>query len=142
VVDDMNETGHLRQVREYYDRNTDEAFSHCPDPDVFFSVQVGVLPPGSRLVIIDDCLSDGFPEGTTSARQRRLLDNYRRNWLLPGLRAVSVLKSIAEENGFHLIKDQNLTPFPGARNRFGRHLRPIKYLMAASNRQIFVDYWL
>jgi SAM-dependent methyltransferase len=88
-----------------------EAFSHGPDPDVFFSVQAGVLPPGGRLVIIDDCLSDGFPDATTSARQRRLLDNYRRNWLLPGLRAVSDLKSIAEEKGFRLIKDQNLTPY-------------------------------
>jgi SAM-dependent methyltransferase len=88
-----------------------EAFSHCPDPAVFFSVQAGVLPPGGRLVIIDDCLSDGFHEGATTARQRRLLDNYRRNWLLPGLRAVSDLKSIAEEKGFRLIKDQNLTPY-------------------------------
>jgi len=88
-----------------------EAFTHGPDPDIFFGVQTGVLPPGGRLVIIDDCLSDRVPSGRISARQRRLLDSYRRNWLLPGLQGLPALKSIAEEKGFHLIKDQNLTSY-------------------------------
>jgi hypothetical protein len=88
-----------------------EAFAHCPDPDIFFGVQAGVLPPGGRLVIIDDCLSDLVECAGVSARQRRLLDIYRRNWLLPGLRGRTTLKSIADEKGFRLIKDQNLTPY-------------------------------
>jgi SAM-dependent methyltransferase len=88
-----------------------EAFTHCPDPGVFFGVQADVLPPGGRLTIIDDCLSDLFPGGVISARQSRRIDDYRRNWLLPGLRDLAALKSLAEEKGFHLIKDQNLTPY-------------------------------
>jgi SAM-dependent methyltransferase len=85
-----------------------EAFTHCPDPDIFFAVQAGLLPPGGRLAIIDDCLSD---EIRPSSRQMRLLGSYRRNWLLPGLQAFTALKSLAEEKGFRLIKDQNLTPY-------------------------------
>jgi SAM-dependent methyltransferase len=85
-----------------------EAFAHCPDPDIFFAVQAGLLPPGGRLVIVDDCLSD---EIRPSARQMRLLGSYRRNWLLPGLQAFTALKSLAEKKGFRLIKNQNLTPY-------------------------------
>lgn len=85
-----------------------EAFTHCPDPDIFFAVQAGLLPPGGRLAIVDDCLSDEI--GLTS-RQMRLLGRYRRNWLLPGLRGLTALTSLAEEKGFRLIKDQNLTPY-------------------------------
>jgi SAM-dependent methyltransferase len=85
-----------------------EAFTHCTDPDIFFTVQAGLLPPGGRLAIVDDCLSHEI--GLTS-RQMRLLGRYRRNWLLPGLRGLTALKSLAEEKGFRLIKDQNLTPY-------------------------------
>ncbi len=85
-----------------------EAFTHCSDPDIFFAVQADLLPPRGRLVIVDDCLSD---EIGLSSRQMRLLDSYRRNWLLPGLRDLTALKSLAEEKGFRLIRDQNLTPY-------------------------------
>ena len=85
-----------------------EAFTHCPDPDIFFAVQAGLLPPGGRLAIVDDCLSD---EIRLTSRQERLLGSYRRNWLLPGLQAFTALKSLAEEKGFRLIKNQNLTPY-------------------------------
>ena len=85
-----------------------EAFTHCPDPDIFFTVQASLLPPGGRLAIIDDCLSDEI--GLTS-RQMQLLGRYRRNWLLPGMRGLTALKTLAEEKGFRLIKDQNLTPY-------------------------------
>ena len=85
-----------------------EAFTHCPDPDGFFAVQSGLLPPGGRLAIVDDCLSDKIG---LSSRQMRLLDIYRRNWLLPGLRGFTALKSLAEEKGFRLIKSHNLTPY-------------------------------
>jgi SAM-dependent methyltransferase len=88
-----------------------EAFTHCPDLDIFFGVQAGVLPSGGRLVIIDDCLSDAMPTGELPVRQERLMGIYRRNWLLPGLRSRNALESLAEEKGFRLIKDQNLTPY-------------------------------
>ena len=85
-----------------------EAFTHCPDPDIFFAVQAGLLPLGGRLAIVDDCLSD---EIRLSPRQMRLLGSYRRNWLLPGLRGFTALKSLAGEKGFRLIMNQNLTPY-------------------------------
>ncbi|MGB5422479.1 MAG: class I SAM-dependent methyltransferase [Desulfobacterales bacterium] len=85
-----------------------EAFTHCADPDIFFAVQAALLPPGGRLAIVDDCLSD---EIRLTLRQERLLGSYRRNWLLPGLQGFTALKSLAEEKGFRLIKDQNLTPY-------------------------------
>lgn len=88
-----------------------EAFAHGPDPERFFAVQAKILPPGGRLVIIDDCLSDAMPSRDLSARHARLLDVYRRNWLLPGLRGITALKSIAEAKGFGLIRDRNLTPY-------------------------------
>jgi SAM-dependent methyltransferase len=87
-----------------------EALTHGPDSDVFFGVQAEVLAPGGRLVIIDDCLNDEVPSGGLSARQVKLLDIYRRNWLLPGLRRVEVLKSIAAAKGFSLVRQRNLTP--------------------------------
>jgi SAM-dependent methyltransferase len=88
-----------------------EAFTHGPDPDAFFGVQAGLLPAGGRLAIIDDCLSEQGLAGGLSPRQKRVLDIYRRNWLLPGLRTIPALKSSAEKKGINLIKDQDLTPF-------------------------------
>jgi SAM-dependent methyltransferase len=87
-----------------------ESFAHGPDPDRFFAVQAQILQPGGRLVIIDDCLSDPMPSRGWSARHARLLDVYRRNWLLPGLRGVTALQSIAATKGFRLIRQRNLTP--------------------------------
>jgi len=88
-----------------------EAFAHGPDPDRFLAVQARVLPRGGRLVIIDDCLCGRATLETLPGRQARLLDAYRRNWLLPGLRDLDALKSIAHDRGFRLIKHQDLTPY-------------------------------
>jgi SAM-dependent methyltransferase len=86
-----------------------EAFTHGPDPGLFFAVQAEALPPGGRLVIIDDCLNDEAARGGLSGRHVELIDIYRRNWLLPGLRGFHALKSIAAEKSFRLIRDRNLT---------------------------------
>jgi SAM-dependent methyltransferase len=88
-----------------------EAFAHGPDPEAFFGVQAALLPPGGRLAIIDDCLSDAASAASLPSHHRRLLDRYRRNWLLPGLRTPLKLRRLAEERGFRLIEDQDLTPY-------------------------------
>jgi len=88
-----------------------EAFAHCSHPAAFFAAQAGVLPRGGRLVIIEDCLSDEVHAERPAVRQRRLLDVYRRHWLLPGLRDLSTLRSLAKAQGFCLIKEQILTPY-------------------------------
>ena len=88
-----------------------EAAAHCADPGAFFATLANVLPPGGRLVLIDDDLSDQTrPQGLTD-RQRRLLETYQRNWLLPGLRDLPTLKALAKAHEFSLIKDQNLTSY-------------------------------
>ena len=87
-----------------------EAFTHGPEPGVFFGLQAQVLPPGGRLAIIDDCLSAEVAIGELSARRARLLEIYGRNWLLPGLCGVAALQSIAAGKGFRLIRDRDLTP--------------------------------
>ena len=88
-----------------------EAFTHGPDPERFFAVLAARLPPGGRLVLIDDCLTHAAEAGGISGRQRRWLDTYRRNWLLPGLRSASTLESLASEKGFVLLRDEDLTPY-------------------------------
>jgi SAM-dependent methyltransferase len=87
-----------------------EAFTHGPEPESFFDAQAQLLPLRGRLVLIDDCLGDAALHRELSARHARLLEVYRRNWLLPGLRGVTAIKSIAEAKGFRLIQDRNLTP--------------------------------
>ncbi|MCU0605082.1 MAG: methyltransferase domain-containing protein [Desulfobacterales bacterium] len=86
-----------------------EAFTHGPDPGRFFAVQARVLPRGGRLAVIDDCLCARAGSAALPGRPARLLDAYRRNWLLPGLRDPDTLKSIAHDNGFHLIRHRDLT---------------------------------
>ncbi len=88
-----------------------EAFAHGPDPGRFFALQAALLPPGGRLVIIDDCFTNAVEAGGISGRQRRLLETYRRNWLLPGLRSASTLKSLAAEKRLTLLRDEDLTPY-------------------------------
>lgn len=87
-----------------------EAFTHGPDPDLFFGVQAEALPPGGRLVLVDDCLSGRAAAARLSDRHAQLLDRYRRNWLLPGLCTVPALESIAAEKGFRLVRNRDLTP--------------------------------
>ena len=87
-----------------------EAFTHGPEPESFFDAQAQLLPLRGRLVLIDDCLGDAALHRELSARHARLLEVYRRNWLLPGLRGVTAIQSIAEAKGFRLIQDRNLTP--------------------------------
>jgi SAM-dependent methyltransferase len=88
-----------------------EAFTHVPVPGRFFGGQARVLPRGGRLLIMDDCLNDEAAAGGWSARHGKLLDTYRRNWLLPGLTGVKALKSSAAARGFRLIKHHDLTPY-------------------------------
>jgi cyclopropane fatty-acyl-phospholipid synthase-like methyltransferase len=87
-----------------------EAFTHGPDSDRFFEVQAQMLPAGGRLALIDDWLTAEMPPAGEVARHVKLLDRYRRNWLLPGLRSVNALRSSAAPQGFRLIRDRNLTP--------------------------------
>ena len=88
-----------------------EAFTHGPDPPAFFGVQAALLPRGGRLAIIDDCLSDAAGSESLSDPHRRLLERYRRNWLLPGLRSLPEVRRMAAEKGFALIEDRDLTPY-------------------------------
>jgi SAM-dependent methyltransferase len=88
-----------------------EAFTHGPDPGRFFAVHARTLPLGGRLIIIDDCLNAEVSGRMPPARPARLLDTYRRNWLLSSLRDFDTLQSLAAAQGFRLVKHQDLTPY-------------------------------
>jgi SAM-dependent methyltransferase len=88
-----------------------EALAHASEPEDFFRVQARVLPPRGRLIVIDDCLREDPPAVAIPERQRRLLDCYQRNWLLPGLRSPSALEAVAGPSGFRLITNIDLTPW-------------------------------
>ena len=110
----FEEGSFLQLVSERF--NSDFAFSieaaaHCADPGAFFATLADVLPPGGRLVRIDDDLSDQTRSEGLTDRQRRLLETYQRHWLLPGLRDLPTLKALAKAQGFSLIQVQNLTPY-------------------------------
>jgi hypothetical protein len=55
---------------------------------------------------VDDCLSD---RPGPCGRHVHLLDTYRRNWLLPSLMGFTALASLAQEKGFCLTKERDLT---------------------------------
>ena len=81
-----------------------EAFAHAAAPDQFFQ-QVGqLLPPGGRLVIIDDIC-------TTEKPPSKYLNRYRSNWLTPSVLPLSTLDKYATKAGLVRTETKNLTPW-------------------------------
>lgn len=104
---------------------TDAAFwNDVPDPiDAAFSIEASVhvrdLTPalreaagkirhGGRLVVVDDFLREAPPG---SAREERWIREFKEGWHAPGLRRVSQLQKAAEDHGFALLENDDLTPY-------------------------------
>jgi SAM-dependent methyltransferase len=110
-----------------------EAFCHTLDPARYFSECARVLARAGRLILVDDFLGERAAQ-TLSANERRWLDAYQNGWLVPNIRAVAVVETVARANGLHLVRQQHLTPFLKLRalpDFFARALRAVGELIPA-----------
>jgi cyclopropane fatty-acyl-phospholipid synthase-like methyltransferase len=84
-----------------------ESFVHFATPTDFFAAAARSLAPGGRLVLVDDFLcADALP-----GRGRRIVDAFRRGWLLPSLCSVSNASRAGSASGLRLVEDRNLSPW-------------------------------
>ena len=87
-----------------------EAFVHGPDPRAYFEAASRYLVPGGVLVVCDDFLT-AAGRATTSARDRRRLEDVRSGWLANTLVTTVEANALAASAGFELAKNLDLTPF-------------------------------
>lgn len=85
-----------------------EAYIHADRPELFFTEAARVLQPGGRLVVADDFLAVPQPAGSEAARW---LAEFQAGWHVPNLETVSRAGALAEEAGFRLVVDTDLTPY-------------------------------
>jgi cyclopropane fatty-acyl-phospholipid synthase-like methyltransferase len=100
-----------------------ESAVHFTTPDAFYSSAARALAPGGRLIVIDDFI---VREGTRPAvgrgagrgarrglrrRDRRLLDAFRRGWLLPSLCTFEQAVQAAQVCGLRMVEDRSLGEF-------------------------------
>ena len=85
-----------------------ESFAHAQAPQRFFEQAAAHLARGARLVIADDFLA---PRATHKPTAVPWVRRVRRDWHLTSLGPVSQAVIIASHAGFHLLRDDNLTPY-------------------------------
>jgi len=84
-----------------------ESFVHFPAPHAFFEAAARSLEPGGHLVVVDDFLS----EERHPPREQRLVDAFRRGWVLSSLCTVDRAALSAAEAGLRLVDNRDLSPF-------------------------------
>ena len=87
-----------------------EAFVHCPDADRYFAQAAAHLVNGGLLLVLDDFLSTRAGE-TVTARERRVLDEFREGWVTSALQTPAEVASTAARHGLALIDNVDLTPY-------------------------------
>lgn len=87
-----------------------EAFCHAVDPARYFAEAARLLVPAGRLILVDDFLSNRAAQ-SLNANEQRWLDAYQIGWHVPNVRAVTVIETLARENGLWLIDQRHLTPY-------------------------------
>ena len=87
-----------------------EAFLHCPDADRYFAQAAGHLVRGGLLLVLDDFLSERASQ-VVSARERRVLDEFREGWVTSTLQTPAAVAATAARHGLTLIDNVNLTPY-------------------------------
>ena len=85
-----------------------EAFVHASDARRFFQEVARVLSPGGQLIIIDDFVNE---KGKTNPKADRYLQIFRKGWMLGSLLSIEEIQAIAQEEGFLMANNQNLTPY-------------------------------
>lgn len=124
VPDDLAGTAHLTF--------SIEAFIHSPDPDRYFQQAARTLRPGGKLVLCDDFLTS--PAQPATARDARLLHEFRTGWHASSLLTVEQVRTLAAAHGLTLSRDLDLTAhlelrrprdrWVGVMLSLGRPLRP------------------
>lgn len=84
-----------------------ESFVHFTSPAAFFAAAARSIPPGGRLIVIDDFLS----RDRHSRGERRLVDAFRQGWLLPSLCTVGRAVRSGAACGMSLVEDRDLSLF-------------------------------
>jgi cyclopropane fatty-acyl-phospholipid synthase-like methyltransferase len=85
-----------------------EAYLHMPDPAAFFRSAARVTARGGSLLLCDDFVSLGAER---QPRTARLLRRFRRGWHARGLSSPEESRRYAEEAGFSLAAEEDLTPY-------------------------------
>jgi len=86
-----------------------EAFVHSPNAKTFFQQVATKLKVGSRLIIIDDCLTERY-RSKISKLELELVNDFKEGWITPSLHMGSELEKIANIEGFILLENKDLTP--------------------------------
>lgn len=84
-----------------------EAFVHTAYPELYFTQAAALLRAGGRLVICDDFLQ--VEADVLSVDRRRMAAMFQRGWQATGLRTVETTIGLAAENGFSLLRCDDLT---------------------------------
>ena len=87
-----------------------EAFTHARDAGSLLTAIWNHLLPGGRLVIADDFRSPGVDNGEESPTSY-WLQQFQRGWQLNSLMSRIEIIELADQAGFRLMKDLDLTPF-------------------------------
>ncbi len=103
-----------------------EAFAHASDPGRFFQQAAMALRPGGKLVLIDDTQT----RLNLSPKEERLLQTYRRHWLLPSMLPETSVLDLAEANGFLLESHLDLTPWLRLRRPRDRFVSALTFLFS------------
>lgn len=88
-----------------------ESFVHFTTPAAFFAAAAGSLAPGGRLIVADDFLTETrrSPGERRSPRDGRLVEAFRKGWILPSLCSVEGAVQSAADCGMRLVKDRDLS---------------------------------
>lgn len=86
-----------------------EAFVHGPDPAAYFESAAHKLVPGGLLVVCDD-FATPRAEGPLNARETRVLQEVRRDWLAHTLITPARAGELAARAGLRPLKNTDLTP--------------------------------
>lgn len=87
-----------------------ESFLHGESPKTFFENVAPLIRTGGRLIICDDFLSmRANPRERLSPSEDRWLSDFQHGWRVGTLVTLERASQLAEDQGFRLIRDTNLT---------------------------------
>jgi SAM-dependent methyltransferase len=86
-----------------------EAFVHATDSDAFFSEISANMTKNGFLIICDDFISETAASSSTNLSEKKLIELFRKGWVLSSLTSVSQIQPIASKYGYELMENIDLT---------------------------------